>query len=512
MQETDTKMDVLKDILDNLNDSIVIIDSDDRVVLFNTEAVRIQNSVSCKPLAVGECITELESRERMQIVSDILKTLKKQKKSVKNFAEYRTPNGSRVFLEINYVPVLGPGNVLRYVNVFAQDITSRKLFESKLRASAAEANRILENAHAVVISVDSQGYIVGWNKFCAQVTGFAKTEVLSRKLSEFLVCNAQAADLQSLVARVSENDADEIHELAMRSKDGRELTIAISSTLRKNANGEIIGATLVGQDITELNSYRGSMEKLVEHKTQALQRSLTKEREAVEMKSRFVSIASHEFRTPLSSIDFAASFIKRNAATIGSKKLNEKVEVIEKHVSHMTHLLEDVLNYSRNEAGKIQMMPSTVDLAPFLQTVVEEVICNCNHSHHICLSTNQLGVISTDEKLLRNILINLMTNAIKFSPGREEICVNVLDQQSAISIEVRDDGIGIPEEEMGLIFDPFVRGKHVDAIPGTGLGLSIVKKSVQLLNGTIEVESRAGKGTVFKVAIPHCGFIKNAKH
>ena len=505
-------MDVLKDILDNLNDSIVIIDSLGRVVLFNSEAMRIQNSVSRKPLAVGECITELDSRDRKQVVSEILKTLKRQKKAVKNYAEYRTTTGSRLFLEINYIPVLGSRNELKYVNVVAQDITSRKLFESKLRASAAEANRILENAHAVVISVDSRGYIVGWNRFCADITGYQKTEVLSKKLSEFLLRDCEVAAFHDLMAGASKNEPDEIYKFALRSKDGKEVIIAISPTLRTNANREVIGATLVGQDITELMTYRGSMEKIVENKTQALQNFLNKEKEAVEMKSRFVSIASHEFRTPLSSIDFATSFIKRNAATIGSKKLNEKVEVIEKHVSHMTHLLEDVLNYSRNEAGKIHMMPSRVDLAPFLQTVVEEVICNCRHSHHVCVSTNKLGVVSTDEKLLRNILINLMTNAIKFSPGREEICLNVLDQRSGISIEVRDDGIGIPDEEMGLIFQPFVRGKNTDAIQGTGLGLSIVKKSVELLNGTIDVESRPDKGSVFKVTIPHCGIIKNGKH
>ena len=103
---------------------------------------------------------------------------------------------------------------------------------------------------------------------------------------------------------------------------------------------------------------------------------------------------------------------------------------------------------------------------------------------------------------MRNIVINLLTNAIKFSPQREEVSLNVLDQDTSVVLQVRDEGIGIPKEEIALIFDPFVRGKDVDLIPGTGLGLSIVKKAVELLNGTIRVESTPSKGSLFTVTIP----------
>ncbi|MEX2233517.1 MAG: ATP-binding protein, partial [Cyclobacteriaceae bacterium] len=123
-------------------------------------------------------------------------------------------------------------------------------------------------------------------------------------------------------------------------------------------------------------------------------------------------------------------------------------------------------------------------------------------SHFIGISTNKLGSLHTDEKLLRNILINLLTNAIKFSPVKEEVSLNVLDQDTFITIEISDEGIGIPENEMEIIFEPFVRGKDADQIQGTGLGLSIVKKAVELLNGTIKVKSTVGKGSVFIVTIP----------
>ncbi len=495
-------MDVLKDILDNLTDSVITLDACGRILLFNNEALRVQRSITEKPFRIGEYFTDMVSDERKPIVADILKTLKRQRKPVKNFAEYITPLGSSVFLEINFIPVYGSRKELKYVNIISQDITSRKIFEKKARASAEHFNNILDNAHAFIFSVDSRGYIVDWNNHCAELTGYAKKEVLSCKVSDVLVKPKHISVFSDLMERLFMQESVGSCELPMQAKNGTEIIVMVSATRRLNANGQVVGATLVGQDITELTNYRRSLEKKVENQTAELAQVLKKEKEAVELKSRFVSIASHEFRSPLSSIDFAASFIKQNAATIGKKKLNEKVEVIEKHVSHMSHLLEDVLNYSRSESAKIKLIRSKIGLEDFVRDAVEEVMCLCKHSHHICVSTNKLGTLMTDEKLLRNVLINLLSNAVKFSPGKEEVSLNVLDEGQFVTIEVSDEGIGISPHELEMIFEPFVRGKSAEPIPGTGLGLSIVKKAVELLQGSIRVKSRPGKGSVFKVIIP----------
>lgn len=497
-----TSMEVLKDILDNLNDSLIIIDSYGQVVLFNSEALRIQKSISETPLKIGSYYSELKGPGYRHTAAEILKTLKRQKKPVKNFAEHKTPFGNSVFLEINFIPVLGARRELKYVSIITQDITSRKIFEKRIRATSADVSNVLENAHAIIFSVDTRGYIVEWNHHCTTITGFQKKEVLSKKLCDVLIREYNTPLFDDLMRRVLKNQSVGNYEFPLQTKDGREVIVMLSATPRTNVNGQVVGATLVGQDITELTSYRRSLEKLVQNKTAALKKVLKKEKEAVEMKNRFVSIASHEFRTPLSSIDFATAFIKQNAATIGKKKLNEKVAVIEKHVHHMSHLLEDVLNFSKSENGRIKIVPSIISLENFVKGAVEEVMCNTKYSHHICVSTNRLGCLLTDEKLLRNILINILTNAIKFSPDKTEVSLNVLDQDAFITMEIRDDGIGIPEEEQELIFEPFTRGRSAANIEGTGLGLSIVKKAVELLNGTINVHSEVGAGSVFKVTIP----------
>ncbi len=494
-------MDVLKDILDNLTDSLIILDTRGQVVLFNKEAVRVQKSISEKPLEVGVNLEELVSDDRKASVRDAFKTIRRQKKTIKNFVEASTPLGASVFLEVNFIPVFGSRKELKYINVISQDITNRKLFEKRIRATTADMENLLEKAYAVIFSVDSRGYVVDWNKFCADLTGFSKAEVLSGRVCDILLKEQDTATFARLMDSILKNEVVGTCEFPMKTRSGGEVVVMLSATPRVNANGHVIGATLVGQDITEIAARRRALEKQVECQTAELQQVLKKEKESVELKSRLASIASHEFRSPLSSIDVAASFIKQNAGTIGKKKLNEKVEVIEKHVNYVSTLLEDVMNFSKSELGQAPE-PSEIVLSEFVIEVVEEVARWCKYSHHICVSTNNLGVLVTDGKLLKNIIVNLLTNAVRFSPGKDEISLNVIDEASAVTIEVSDEGIGIRPEESMKIFEPFVRGSASERIEGNGLGLSIAKKAVDLLQGTISVKSKPGKGSVFTAVIP----------
>jgi signal transduction histidine kinase len=221
------------------------------------------------------------------------------------------------------------------------------------------------------------------------------------------------------------------------------------------------------------------------------------------MKNRFVSIASHEFRTPLSSIQHSADFIRKNHQQMGGDELDKRLDNIEKQAQHMACLLDDVLTYGKSEVGKIQLITSTFVLHDFINQIVEEVGQATKNTHLI--QVDSIGTpdqITTDEKLLRTVFINLLTNAIKFSPGQEQVYLKVDGGDGQLQFSIQDDGLGIPEDEMDQVFEPFIRGKGVDAIQGTGLGLSIVKRAVDLLKGTIQVSSRTGTGTTFTVTIP----------
>lgn len=257
------------------------------------------------------------------------------------------------------------------------------------------------------------------------------------------------------------------------------------------------------QAVEELEAYKASLELKVQERTNDLMRALKKEKDVVEMKSRFVAIASHEFRTPLSSIQHNTNFIQKNKRWAADHELVGKLKDIERQSKHMMFLLDDVLTYGKSEAGKIQLIVSRIDLKPFLEKIIEDVGHATKGTHTIKLSLkSEVSEIETDEKLLRNVLINLLTNAIKFSPGKNKVLLEAEITSDNMKIIVIDKGIGIPPEDHDRVFEAFVRGQSVEGIQGSGLGLSIVKKAIELLKGKIEIDSEVDKGTTVLVTIP----------
>jgi PAS domain S-box-containing protein len=256
------------------------------------------------------------------------------------------------------------------------------------------------------------------------------------------------------------------------------------------------------QNIHELTQYRMSLEQKVLERTRELNQAMEKEKELAEIKSRFVSMASHEFRTPLAAIDFAAGFLQSYRGRISDDEVARKLQTIEKQVQHMTSLLDDVLTVGKSESNKIPVVIRSLHLRQFLEELVSNVTRATKPSDEIVVLMDiDHDEIDTDEKLLQNILTNLLTNAVKFSLQKTPVYFTCRKFQNELSFQVKDNGIGITEDDMKTIFEPFNRGSNVGTISGTGLGLTIVKKAVDLLNGNISVNSAAGE-TIFNVQIP----------
>jgi signal transduction histidine kinase len=245
---------------------------------------------------------------------------------------------------------------------------------------------------------------------------------------------------------------------------------------------------------------REKLERQVKERTRELNEALSKEKELVELKSKFVAIASHEFRTPLATINFATNYLKDYLIKLQPSDINKKLESIEKQVRHMTFLLDDVLTLGKSESGKTKVVARKIDIHDFFQKIVEEVQYSTKSTHQVTFSFESLvREIEIDEKLLRNVFINLLSNAIKFSPEASEVILTVRSVDDQLRISVSDRGVGIPSNEFDKIFDPFHRGSNAGAIQGTGLGLSIVKKAVELLDGVLDFKSEMGKGSEFTV-------------
>jgi signal transduction histidine kinase len=234
-----------------------------------------------------------------------------------------------------------------------------------------------------------------------------------------------------------------------------------------------------------------------------LNEALSKERELVDMKSRFVSIASHEFRTPLSTISVATGILLKHKDKLTGEEVTSKLKNIEKQVEHMTYMLDDVLLVEKSNSGKLTVQRKLIEVLPFFTSLASEVERSTGGSHHIVVQNNLLlPTMMSDEKLLRSIAINLLTNAIKFSPGTHRVDLTLSTDADDFVLKVKDFGIGIPEPDIKNLFEPFFRGGNVSTIQGTGLGLSIIKKSLDLLHGTIKVKSKLGEGTEITIAIP----------
>lgn len=497
-------MDILNSILDNIDQSVIITKDNGEVVFFNKEAADIINSLQQKPLQVGENILSYSQPDGTKIVDGILTDIKDRKKSIKTWAEYTQLNGLTMHLELNYIPVHDDSGKVSYISVLGRDITAEKIFEKKIKAQASNVESLIQKANAVIVSTDSRGYITNWNDHCTDITGFSKNEVYAKKLADVALDESVRPAFNNLIDRVLNMEAVSNYETKIRTKDGRTLTCLLSATPQLTTTGQAVGITFVGQDITELIEYRKSLEDKIEERTVELRLALQKEKELVQMKSRFVSIASHEFRTPLSSIQFAANFLKQYNHRIQEQERHQKLDNIVKQVEHMTSLLDDVLTYGKNEAGKINLITSKINLAEFVNKISEEAGHSTKNTHKILIEFRDVPTeIETDEKLLRSVFSNLLTNGIKFSPGKEKIWLTISGMNTEVQFKVRDEGIGIPSDELDKIFEPFLRGKGASAIPGTGLGLSITKKAVELLGGSLKVVSELDKGTTFTVLIPY---------
>lgn len=497
-------MDILNSILDNIDQSVIITDSKGAVLFFNKEASQIFQAVNKRQLEVGQNVIEYASDNRKKIVRELLWELSTKKENVKTWAEYTQLNGLSMNLEVNYIPVFDDDQNLAYISILGRDITSSKVFEKKLKAQAENVENLIRKANAAIVATDSRGYITNWNEHCTRIIGFTKDEVYTKKIIDVVIHPSGRTDFSNLIQRVLQMESIHNYEVPISTKSGKKLSFLMSATPQVTTNGQAVGITFVGQDITELIEYRNLLEEKIEERTTELRQALRKEKELVEMKSRFVSIASHEFRTPLSSIQFSANFLKQYSHRIEKQERDQKLDNIVNQVEHMAGLLDDVLTIGKGEAGKINLITSKIRLHDFVLKIVEEVGHSTKNTHTIMTDLNGTpSVIETDEKLLRSILSNLLTNAIKFSPGQDKVYMSLLNMGDKIQIQVKDKGMGIPQDELDRIFEPFLRGRGVSSIPGTGLGLSITKKAVDLLQGTLKAESRPDAGTTFTVQMPY---------
>jgi signal transduction histidine kinase len=235
-----------------------------------------------------------------------------------------------------------------------------------------------------------------------------------------------------------------------------------------------------------------------------LRNALEQERELSELKSRFVTTASHEFRTPLAMIMTSSELLERYGDRMDDDQKREKLVRIQVEVKNMARLLDDVLTVNKSvEAVNFDFDPEPIDVVEFCRQVMDGMASSDRDQHHFRLSVaGDRTMVNLDRKFMNDILVNLFANAIKYSLPNTEIVVKLICDEYQTVVQVQDRGIGIPEVDQKRLFEAFHRGANVGTVSGTGLGLTIAKQAVELHGGTITFESSLGVGTTFTVTIP----------
>jgi signal transduction histidine kinase len=262
--------------------------------------------------------------------------------------------------------------------------------------------------------------------------------------------------------------------------------------IERDASGQSLRMTGVNVDIDDVK--RAEVEALT-----AVQR----EKELSELKSRFVSTASHEFRTPLATMLSSAELLEHYSENLSQAERNNLLQNIQSGAKRMSAMINDILDHAQLESGMLRLNPEPLDLRELCNKVVSEFRIAQGKQHLITVVDRfDLPQVNMDERLLRHILNNLLSNAAKYSPTGSEIVFSLTRRQERAVIEIQDHGIGIPEKDQPRLFESFQRASNVGVRQGTGLGLWIVKKCVELHGGEISMSSAVGAGTRFIVVLP----------
>jgi len=397
---------------------------------------------------------------------------------------------------------------------------------------------LFENATEGIILTNGAGNVVLVNPAAEKIFGYTAEELIGNPIEILIPQSARPHHhvlREGFYHKPSNRRMGQGRDLYGKRKDGSDIPVEVSLsfyhkgeelfviafivdiTERKKTERNILAHQEALENMTEsFRRLNTQLEAKVEERTlilkEALQKleesqkdlneALDKEKHLSEIKSRFVSMASHEFRTPLSTVLSSASLLSRYVTTEDQEKRSRHVEKIKNSVKHLNDILEDFLSLGKLDEGKVNTHNSLFDLGELVTETADEMRGLLKQDQHFTLGGNLSVFVSCDKKLLKNIIINLISNAIKFSGEAQAIDISSSATTDEIRVTVKDHGIGISEEDQVHLYSSFFRGKNATNIQGTGLGLHIIKRYLELLAGTITLQSAIGTGSSFTIIVP----------
>ena len=404
---------------------------------------------------------------------------------------FRHKQGHYLWLEVSGHSILDAqsGELIEFITS-SRNVTERKWAEDALRLSEEKHRLLIETMRGGLIIYDLEERITYVNDRFCELLGYGREELIGTTFYAYVDgVNADKINLHRDLRRYGESSA---YDLSVIRKDGQLLHLLIAASPLLDDQGQVTGSFAVVLDIT--------IQKQAES---ALRAALDKEVELNELKSRFVSMASHEFRTPLATILAITESLATYRAQMTEAQIDLRLQKMQIQIGHLKDIMEDVLQLARLQARRAEFNPVWLNLDSLCRSVIDEFQGQPDVVQRLAYHCDEpLREVKLDKKLMRQIIVNLVSNAIKYSAADQVVTITVTYQHDKVIIYVQDQGIGIPAIDLAHLFAPFHRAANVGTIAGTGLGLTIVKESVELHGGQIRVDSVVDVGTRFTLAIP----------
>ena len=450
-------------------------------------------------------------------------------------AVFQTKDGRSIFVEGSISCSFDDGAPIATRGMFT-DVTDRKRWErsqvearEKLERSVEERTqdlatltedlrRIIETANAPIFGIDTEGRVNEWNQAAERITGYSKDTVMGRLFVEEYIGEETRDSVSRVLDKALAGEATTNYEFPIYTKAGRRVDLLLNASPRRDGEGRVIGVISIGQDITEIKAFQAELEGEVDARTQELRQSLQRIEtaniqlaEANRHKSRFLSSMSHELRTPLNSIIGFSDLLGEELFGGLNAKQHEYIKDIKTSGKQLLELINDLLDTARIDSGTMELNLEVLRPGDLLEAPIRMFQVQA-HSKGIDLGQivdPGLDELVGDRRRLRQVVLNFLSNALKYTPAGGKIEVRATKQDNLARISVADTGVGIQPDQAQRLFSEFYQAdrKRDEALGGVGLGLALSRRLVELHGGEIGVESELDKGSTFWFTVPIRGKI-----
>jgi PAS domain S-box-containing protein len=491
--------DIIQVLLGSVTEGVIIVDEQQYIVEANASAEHMFG-YSRKELVkqhLNILIPQHYHTKHDKHFEDFVKEQKHRKK-VHGRDLFGAKKDGRIFpIEAS----LNPFNIYgqNFVMALVVDITERKKLEQEKNHLA----KIFQESLNEIYVFDAQTLkFINVNHGAQTNIGYTVDELTTMTPVD-IKPNFTETQFRKVIEPLNQEDIQKIEfETVHERKSGT--TYPVSVHLQKSKLGDRNVFVAIILDITEQKNYTETLEKTVNVRTQELKKALATEKELNDLKTKFLSMVSHEFKTPLSGILTSTMLLGKYKLTEDQEKREKHIKIISEKVQYLNTILNDFLSIEKIEKGKIDYKFSTFKLSKVLNEVIYNANMILKRGQQINYPENIDDFsLYQDEKIVELALSNLLYNAIKYSPEYTNIDIDITQNTNTTTFKVKDNGIGIPEKDQKNIFNRYFRAENVLLIQGTGIGLNIVKNHLEQLNGSISFESHENKGSIFTIELPN---------